>query len=83
MSTTDLTQTVLDALSTVAPEADAATLLAGVPLRDQLDMDSMDYLNFVIALSERTGVEVPESDYGKLTTVDECVAYLESRRAAV
>ena len=47
-----------------------------MPLRDQLDIDSMDFLNFVIAVNERTGIDIPESDYGALATLNGCVAYL-------
>ena len=47
-----------------------------MPLRDQLDIDSMDFLNFVIAMNERTGIEIPESDYGELATLTGCVTYL-------
>ena len=78
--TTDLIrQHVLDALADIAPEADPAQLSGGVALRDQLDIDSMDYLNFLIDLNARTGVEVPERDYGRLQTIDDCVAYLAER----
>jgi acyl carrier protein len=46
------------------------------PLRDQVDLDSMDWLNFLVALSERFKVEIPETDYKRLGTLDEIVAYL-------
>jgi acyl carrier protein len=52
-----------------------------VNLRDQLDLDSMDALNFVIGLHEGFGVDIPESDYAKLTTLDGIVAYLASHLA--
>ena len=81
MNTEELRQSVLDALGEIAPEADAATIEGAVPLRDQLDIDSMDFLNFVIAVNERTGIEVPERDYRELATLDGCVEYLS--RAAV
>jgi acyl carrier protein len=67
---------VLECLGKVAPEADLATLSPAVPFRDQLDIDSMDFLNFVIGLDEALHVAVPEADYGALTTLDDCVAYL-------
>ena len=76
MSAEALEQTVLDALGEVAPEVDPDTIERDVPLRDQLDIDSMDFLNFVIAMNERTGIEIPESDYGELATLAGCVAYL-------
>jgi acyl carrier protein len=67
---------VLECLGKVAPEADLATLSPKVPFRDQLDMDSMDFLNFVVALDEALHVAVPEVDYGALTTLEDCVTYL-------
>ncbi len=76
MSAGALEQTVLDALGEVAPEVDPDTIQRDVPLRDQLDIDSMDFLNFVIAMNERTGIEIPESDYGELATLTGCVTYL-------
>jgi acyl carrier protein len=66
----------LEALVGVAPEVDPATLRRIVALRDQLDLDSMDFLNFLVAVHQRTGVEIPEADYGKLATLDQLVAYL-------
>ena len=59
-------QAVVDALLAVVPEARPAEIDPAVPLRDQLDIDSMDFINFVIALDEALGVDVPEADYGRL-----------------
>lgn len=75
-----LRATVLRALAEIAPEADLAALAPDRPLREQLDLDSMDVLNFVVALHGALGVEIPETDYAKLTTLDGCVEYLEARR---
>ena len=72
---------VLAQLARIAPEVDPATLLGGVSLREQADIDSMDFLNLVIGLSDALGVEVPEADYPKLATLDGCVAYLAGRGA--
>lgn len=69
----------LDVLGGIAPEADLDTLPADAPLRAALDLDSMDFLNFVIALHERLGVEIPEADYPKLATLASVVAYLSAR----
>jgi acyl carrier protein len=71
---------ILRALGDVAPEADLASLKPEVPLREQLDLDSMDILNFVVALHGALGVEIPEADYPRLATLDACVEYLEARR---
>ena len=79
MSPEAIRATVLRCLGEVAPEADLAALRADRPIRDQLDIDSMDFLNFVIGLDRALHVAVPESDYGELGTVDACVRYLEKR----
>ncbi|MCC6223664.1 MAG: acyl carrier protein [Thermoleophilia bacterium] len=67
---------VLRALGEVAPEADTAAIDPRVGLRDQLDIDSMDFLNFAVALHRDLGVEIPEADYGRLATLDAAVEYL-------
>jgi len=72
----ELREQVLQALGGVAPEVDLAALRGDVALRDQLDLDSMDFLNFLVAVHQRTGVEIPEADYGKLATLDQLIAYL-------
>jgi acyl carrier protein len=72
----EIRATVLDTLAGIAPEVDPAAVLPDVDLRDQLDIDSMDFLNFVIALHERLGVEIPERDYPRLGTLDAIVDYV-------
>lgn len=67
---------VLDALRAVAPEADPEALQDDQPFQDQLDIDSMDFLNFVIGVHERTGVDVPDRDSRQMATLDGAVAYL-------
>ena len=72
---------VLDALVEVAPEIDPATVDGTVPLQEQLDLDSMDFLAFLEAVAERTGVEIPERDYDRVATLDGCVEYLDRQLA--
>jgi acyl carrier protein len=72
--------TVLRVLGDIAPEADLASLRGDVPFREQLDLDSMDLLNVVVALHAALGVEIPEADYPRLATLDACVEYLAARR---
>lgn len=72
--------TVLQVLAEVAPEADLAGLKPDVSFRDQLDLDSMDFLNFVIRIHEAFGVDIPESDYPKYATLKGCVEQLSSTR---
>ncbi len=79
MSPDELRKTVLRALGSVAPEADLAALDPHRDLRDQLDIDSVDFLNFVVGLHNALGVEVPEADYPQLSSIDACVAYLAAR----
>jgi acyl carrier protein len=71
--------TVLRVLGEIAPEADLAGLEADVAFRDQLDLDSMDLLNVVVGLHGAFGVDIPEADYPKLTTLNACVDYLVAR----
>jgi len=75
----DLKQTVLRLLGEIAPEADLAALNPDVSFRDQLDIDSIDFLNFVVALHKRFQIDVPESDYPELVTIEGCVRYLQRK----
>lgn len=70
---------VIEALTRIAPETDAASIEAKTSFRDQLDLDSMDFLNFVLTLHGRLGVDIPEVDYPRLYTLDGAVAYLASK----
>jgi acyl carrier protein len=81
MSDDEIRDIVLRLLGEVAPEANLQDVAPDRRLRDQLDIDSMDALNFLIAVHEATGVDIPESDYPKLTTLDNIVAYLSARVA--
>lgn len=78
MSKDEIKSTVLRLLGEIAPEADLAHLKPHVAFRDQLDLDSMDFLNFVIALDKELGIEIPEADYPKLATLNHCVEHLAS-----
>lgn len=75
--------TVLRVLHGIAPEVDPATIRPEASLRDQVDLDSIDFLNFVLGLAHSLGVEVPESDYPEMATLDGCVAYLAGHGARV
>ena len=79
---TDVTAAVTDALLEVAPDVDPAKLGPDMLLREDLELDSMDILNLVVALKEATGVEIPEQDYGELTTVATIASYLRPRVGA-
>ncbi|MCW3475400.1 acyl carrier protein [Limobrevibacterium gyesilva] len=76
MNAAEAKRLVFDVLSRIAPEADLAVLPGAAHMREELDLDSMDFLNFISALHERTRVDIPEADYPKLFTLDGAVAYL-------
>lgn len=82
MTDADIRAIVQDELSNIAPEADFAALDAAADLRDALDIDSMDFLNFITAIHRRLGVNVPEPDYPKLITLDGAVNYLQGKLRA-
>jgi acyl carrier protein len=79
MTDTELTAAIVEGLRRVAPEADPAQLAPAAPLRETLDIDSFDFLNFLVGLHKALGVEIPESDYGQLTTLESLRAYLRAR----
>jgi acyl carrier protein len=79
MNREELARRVLELVTGIAPDVDAAAVIPGIDFRDQFDFDSMDTLNFAIALHRELGVEVPEADYAQLASVDKCVAYLAAR----
>jgi acyl carrier protein len=76
MTEADIRKLACDLLSDLAPDTDPAALPGDKDIREGLDIDSMDFLNFVIALTKRMGIAVPEKDYSKLVTVDGIVAYV-------
>lgn len=78
MTKEEIRSTVLRILGEIAPEADLNKLKPDVSFRDQLDIDSMDFLNFVIALDEELHVSIPESDYAKLSSLDSSMELLTS-----
>jgi len=79
MTAVDLRAAVLDVLSEVAPELERDKIDPRVDLRNQLDLDSMDFLNFVLGLHKAFGVDIPETDYRKIGTLDGCTAYLAAK----
>jgi acetyltransferase len=72
---------VLEIVKSIAPECDADRIKSDQPLRQQVDLDSMDWLNVVLGLHARLHVDIPESDYGRLTTLDAIVACVASKLA--
>lgn len=82
MSDPSVREIVLGIIGVVAPDADLSDVKDDVRLRDQLDMDSMDFLDIVMELRKRYKIEVPKEDYPKLATLSGCVEYLTPKFAA-
>jgi acyl carrier protein len=82
VSDEDIRAVLRDELGRIAPEIDFDGLDPTVDLRDQADLDSMDFLNLLTALHQRLGVDIPESQAAALATVDAIVGHISSRRRA-
>jgi acyl carrier protein len=79
MNDIDIRKMVQEELSNIAPEVDLASIDPASDLREAIDIDSMDFLNFITAIHHRLGVEIPELDYPKLVTLDGAVAYIAAK----
>lgn len=77
MTTAEIRQAVLDILADIAPDDDLSDLKDNVSFREQLELDSMDFLDIVMELRKRYRIQVPEEDYPQLASMDSTVAYLE------
>jgi acyl carrier protein len=76
MNREEIIEAVKDIIRTIAPDEDLSELATDVKLREQIELDSMDFLDIVMELRKRYGVQVPEEDYKELATLDGCVRYL-------
>lgn len=81
MTEDEIRKLIIDLLGGIAPEADFDMLADDDELREELDIDSMDFLNFITALHEATGVDIPERDYAKLVSLKDVVSYLDKEGA--
>jgi acyl carrier protein len=79
MKEEELRAVVVATLKTIAPEVEEGDLRPDRPLRNQVDLDSMDWLNFLIGLHEKLKVEIPEADYAKLVTLVDVLEYLQKK----
>jgi acyl carrier protein len=80
MSEEELKQIILAALGEAVPGSDVDEVDAGVSFRDQIEIDSIDFLTFVLILEKKLGLKVPEIDYPKLSSLSGCLTYFESGR---
>lgn len=76
MTEDQVKQIVIDIISEIAPDEDTSELKSEVALREQMDLDSMDFLDIVMELRKQHGIEVPEADYPQLASLDSCATYL-------
>lgn len=81
MTADQVKKIILDIIGEIAPDEDLSDVKPGVRLRDQLDLDSMDFLDIVMELRKQHGIEVPEADYPKLASLDSCAEYLTPKFA--
>lgn len=72
----ELKEIIFETLGQIAPEAEFDDLEDDEDVREALDIDSFDFLNFLIGLNEQIGVDIPEADYGKLISMDDLISYL-------
>jgi len=79
MKEEELRAVVIATLKTIAPEVEEGDLRPDRPLRNQVDLDSMDWLNFLIGLHEKLKVEIPEADYARLVTLGDVLDYLRKK----
>jgi acyl carrier protein len=81
MNRQEIIDAIKDIIAVIAPDEDLTDLTTDERLRDQIELDSMDFLDIVMELRKRYGVQVPEEDYKELATLDGCVAYLAPKLA--
>lgn len=79
VSNEHIKQTIFDLVGSIAPEAELDDLNPNANMQEALDIDSFDFLNLLIGLNEALGVEIPESDYGQLVSLNDLVSYLAAR----
>ncbi|MCT2398330.1 acyl carrier protein [Novosphingobium mangrovi (ex Huang et al. 2023)] len=81
MTKDEIRKLAIDILGGIAPEADFDMLEDDEELREALDLDSMDFLNFITGLHKATGADIPEADYAQLSSLQDVVAYLTAKTA--
>ena len=79
MTRDQIRQVILDILAKIAPDEDLSSLKDDVPFSEQMELDSMDFLDIVMELRKRHRIQIPEEDYGELASMASTVAYLEPR----
>jgi acyl carrier protein len=83
MAPAEIKEVILDILENIAPDEDLSGLKDDVPFREQLELDSMDFLDIVMELRKRYRIQVPEEDYMQLASMDSTVKYLEPKMTEI
>jgi len=79
MTKEEIKSALMEIVAEIIPDEDLTNLKGDIPIREQVELDSMDFLDIIMELRKRYGIEVPEDDYMQLATIDSSVAYLEPR----
>ena len=83
MNDIDINKVLQEDLNNIAPEIDMSGIDPDADLREAMDIDSMDFLNFIAALHRRLGIDIPEIDYPKLVTLDGAMTYLKAKLGSI
>jgi len=83
MTKQEIKSVLMEIVAEIIPDEDLTNLKDDIPIREQVELDSMDFLDIIMELRKRYGIEVPEDDYTQLATIDSSVAYLEPRMRAL
>ncbi|HCE43058.1 MAG TPA: acyl carrier protein [Lentisphaeria bacterium] len=83
MTREDISKAIISIINDILPEGDCSEVDPEKKLRDQLELDSMDFLDIVMELRKKYGIEVPEADYPQLATLNSCINYLEPRMKSI
>jgi acyl carrier protein len=83
MNDIDISKVLQEELNNIAPEIDMSGIDPAADLREAMEIDSMDFLNFITALHRRLGIDIPEIDYPKLVTLDGAITYLRAKLGSI
>ena len=83
MNDIDISKVLQEELNNIAPEIDMSGIDPAADLREAMEIDSMDFLNFITALHRRLGINIPEIDYPKLVTLDGAITYLRAKLGSI
>lgn len=81
MNSDEIRAVIVEELGNIAPDMDVASVKPDADLREALDIDSMDFLNFITALHQRLGIDIPERDYSKLFTLSAAITYIQQHKS--